>query len=74
MAPAAYIAEDCLIWQHWEGRPLVLWKLNAPEKRDARGVRQEWGGGTLLETKGREDGVVVVVEGRPGWGQYLTCK
>jgi hypothetical protein len=24
MAPAAYIAEDCLIWHQREGRPLVL--------------------------------------------------
>jgi hypothetical protein len=21
MAPAGYVAEDCLIWHHWEGSP-----------------------------------------------------
>ena len=36
MAPAAYVAEDGLIWYQWEGRPLVLWGF------DARAVRQEW--------------------------------
>jgi hypothetical protein len=37
---------------------LVLWRLDAPEKADARGVRwkcvDEWVGSTLLEGKGRE--------------------
>ena len=35
---------------------LVLWRLDASEKRDARGVRWEWLGGwgsTLLEAKRR---------------------
>jgi hypothetical protein len=35
---------------------LVLWRLDAPEKGDARWMRQEWVGGwrsTLLEAKGR---------------------
>jgi hypothetical protein len=27
---AAYVAEHCLIWHQWEGRPLVLWMLYAP--------------------------------------------
>jgi hypothetical protein len=27
MVPAAYIAEDGLIWHQWEGKPLVLWSL-----------------------------------------------
>ena len=27
---SSYIAEDGLIWHQWEGRPLVLWKLDAP--------------------------------------------
>jgi hypothetical protein len=30
MAPVGYVAEDCLIWHHWEGSPLVLWRLDAP--------------------------------------------
>ena len=36
---------------------MVLWKLDSPEKGDARGVRWEWVGGcgsTLLEARGRE--------------------
>ena len=45
MAPATYIAEDCLIWYQWEGKCLVLWRLDALEKGDARGVRWEWVGG-----------------------------
>jgi hypothetical protein len=30
MAPAEYVAEDCLIWYHWKGSPLILWKLDDP--------------------------------------------
>jgi hypothetical protein len=30
MAPAAYVAEDGLVWHQWKWRPLVLWRLNAP--------------------------------------------
>ena len=55
MAPATYIAEDCLIWYQWEGKCLVLWRLDALEKGDARGVKQEWvgeWGSTILEAKG----------------------
>jgi hypothetical protein len=40
--------------------PSVLWRLYVPEKGDARGVRWEWvcgWGSTLLEVKGRRDGV-----------------
>jgi hypothetical protein len=58
--PDTYVAEDCLIWHQWEERHLVLWKLNAPVKEDARRVRQEWVGGwghTLLQAKGRGDGI-----------------
>ena len=42
MAPATYVAEDCLVWPQLEGMDLVLWRLDAPEKGDARGVRREW--------------------------------
>jgi hypothetical protein len=55
MAPATYIAGNCLIWHQWEVKPLVLWKLDAPAKVDARGVKWEWvgeWGSTLLEAKG----------------------
>ena len=48
---ALTIAEDCLIWHHWEGRCLLLWRLVAPMKVDAAEVNQEWVGGlwsTLL--------------------------
>ena len=40
MDPAIYVAEDCFIWHQWEERHLVLWRLDAPVKEDARGV--EW--------------------------------
>jgi hypothetical protein len=30
MYPAKYVAEDGLIWYQWEGRPLVLLRLEAP--------------------------------------------
>ena len=49
---------------------MVLWKFKAPEKGDARGVRQEWLGGwgsTLLETKGNGTeggGVLEEITGR----------
>ena len=23
-----YVAEDWLIWHHWEGSPLILWRLD----------------------------------------------
>ena len=55
MAPATYVAEDGLIWHQWEGRPMVLWRLDAPSKGDARVVRQEWVSewrSTLIDTKG----------------------
>jgi hypothetical protein len=59
MAPATYVAENCLIWHQWEVRHLVTWRLDAPEKGDARGVMQELvagRGSTLLEAKRRENG------------------
>ena len=28
MAPAACVAEDGFIWHQWEGRLLVLWRLD----------------------------------------------
>jgi hypothetical protein len=39
MAPTTYVAEDSLVWPQWEGMCLVLWRLDATEKGDARGVR-----------------------------------
>ena len=39
---------------------LVLWRLDAPEKGDVRGTRQQWIGGwgsNLLEAKRRGRGV-----------------
>jgi hypothetical protein len=31
MVPAAYFAEDGLVWYQWEGNFLILWRLNATE-------------------------------------------
>jgi len=56
IAPAAYIAEDCLIWYQWEWRCFILRRLDAAEKGNARVVRHEWMDGwrnTLLEAKGQ---------------------
>jgi hypothetical protein len=41
LAPATYVAEDCLIWHHWKRRRLILWRLVAQRKEDISGVRQE---------------------------------
>ena len=30
IAPAAYVAEDGLVWHQWEGKALVLCRLDAP--------------------------------------------
>jgi len=51
--------EDCLVWPQWERLHLILWKHDAPKKRDAGGVEgvcmNKWGG-TLLGS-GVGDGV-----------------
>jgi hypothetical protein len=60
MAPTTYVTEDCLIWNQWEGRPLILWRLDASTWGNARAGRWEWGGGcgsTLIEARGRGDGI-----------------
>jgi hypothetical protein len=44
MAPAGYVAENCPIWHHFEGNPLVLWRLDDPGEGNARALRQEWVG------------------------------
>ena len=44
MAVGAYVAEDGLVGHQWEERPLVLWKLYAPVKGNARANKQEWVG------------------------------
>ena len=45
MAPQYLWSRELLIWRQWEGWHLVLWRLDAPEKGDARGIRWEWLGG-----------------------------
>ena len=57
MAPSGYVAEECLIWHHWEGSPLVLWKFDDPAQGNARALRQEWVGrlGRTLSGRGREE-------------------
>jgi hypothetical protein len=41
VVPDTYVAEEYLIWHQWEGMYLVLWRLDAPEKGDARAVKWE---------------------------------
>jgi hypothetical protein len=53
MAPAKYVAEDCFIWHQLEGGCLVLCRLDASEKGDARMVRKEWVGGEVLSERQR---------------------
>jgi hypothetical protein len=70
MISAAYVAEDGLIWHQWEGRHLVLWRLNVLEKWDARGVRGRsgWVGGWVgHRVRGKEEGNEV---GRLWWGDW----
>ena len=55
MAPATYVAEDYLIWHQWEGRPLVLWRLDVPMWWDAKVARWDWmcrWRSTLIEQSG----------------------
>ena len=42
MDPAAHVAEDGLVWHHWEERPWVLWRLNDPM----------WGNSDTVQGKG----------------------
>jgi hypothetical protein len=54
---AAYVAEDGLVVHHWEERPLVLQRLHAPVQGNSRARKSEWvreqgGGGGVLETFG----------------------
>ena len=77
MAPATYVAEYCLIWHQWEGRTFILGRLDAPVKEDARVVRQEWVGrqrSTLLEAKGRGNGMGGLQRGDWEGGHQLKCK
>jgi hypothetical protein len=55
MAPAGYVAEDCLIGHHWDGSPLIIWSLDNPGQGDAMALRQEWVGewGSTLIKSGR---------------------
>lgn len=56
--PVAYISEDYLIWHLWEGKLLVLWRLDASTKGDARVVRLKWvGEGVSSYRQGMGDGV-----------------
>jgi hypothetical protein len=41
MAPAAYVAEDGLVWHQWGERPFVLWRLYAPVWGNARARKKE---------------------------------
>ena len=73
MSRATYVAEDGLLWHQWEGRTLVLRRLDAPEKEDARLVKQEWVGGwrsTLTEAKEMDH----LQRGDWEGGQHLKCK
>jgi hypothetical protein len=59
MAPAGYVAEDCHIGHHWEGSPLILWRLDNPGLGNARALRQEWvrGSGSTFMEAGKGMGI-----------------
>ena len=44
MSLVSYVAEDGLVNHHWEERPLVLRRLNAPILGNARAKKWEWVG------------------------------
>ena len=44
MSLAAYVTEVGLVGHHWEERPLVLQRLNAPVQGNARAKKWEWVG------------------------------
>jgi len=41
MAPAAHVAEGCLIGHLWEGSYWILWRLDYPRDGNARVLSQE---------------------------------
>jgi hypothetical protein len=64
MAPATYVAKHGFVCHQCGGRPLVLWRLNAPVQGNARAVRQEWVGRWVLELPKRSRG--------RGWARGFT--
>jgi hypothetical protein len=55
IALAGYVAEDGLIWYHWEGRDLIPVKAQSPSKGYARALSVELVGrwvSTLIEAGG----------------------
>jgi hypothetical protein len=64
IAPAAYVAEDCLIWRQWEGIPSVLWNVSTTVQGSEVGV----GGEHPHRSRGWEMGWGVVCGGEPGRG------
>jgi hypothetical protein len=56
MAPAVHVVEDGLIWHQWEGRHLVLWRLDALAEGGEAEVG-EWWRSTLIEEGRRRDGI-----------------
>ena len=59
MAPAEYVAEDGLVGHQWEESPLVLWRLDAPVKKECQD-REAWVGrlvGNTLIEAGRGEGM-----------------
>jgi hypothetical protein len=59
-----------------EGIHLVLWRLDAPEKRDVRGMMQEWMSvwKQHLRSKGKEGWVGMLRRGGQEGGKHLKCK
>ena len=72
------LKENGLIWHQQEGRPLVLWRLDAPAQGAAIVERQEWEGVWVGKHpnrgKGEKGWVGKFVKVKPRREQHLKCK
>jgi hypothetical protein len=64
MAPGTYVAEDSLIWNQRDRRPLVQWRHDAPRQ----GVEGGWGS-SFIEAGGREGWDKEITERKMGRGK-----
>jgi hypothetical protein len=63
MAQGTCVAEDCLVWPEWERMYFILWKLDAPRKRNDGGgggkvgevPSQRWKEGNRVKNSGSGD-------------------
>jgi hypothetical protein len=76
MVHNVHVAKDCLVWPQLDVICLVLWRIDATEKADARGERWKWVGGwdsNLLEAKWSEERIGVHERGTMKEGSIWTA-